>query len=239
MKKLYEKNELYFALVWIGAYVVLASVGDNASASIGIAKVITAPICVVLAAGMYLWISRQGVREKYGLCVWKGSAKEYLYFLPLVLLATTNIWFGVRLNLTVSESVLYVVSMLCIGCLEEVLFRGFLFKALCKDNLKTAVIVSSVTFGFGHIVNLLNGHEVMETLLQVCYAVAIGFVFTILFYRSKSLWPCIVAHGVINSLSAFANEAAAPSWHSIVGSAFLIVVSGAYAVFLVNKANIS
>jgi hypothetical protein len=38
--------------------------------------------------------------------------------------------------------------------IEEVIFRGFLFKALQKDKLSVAIIVSSVTFGFGHIVNL-------------------------------------------------------------------------------------
>ena len=235
MKKVYDKNELNFALIWIGIYVVLASIGDNVSASIGITKLVTAPICVVLTVVMYLWIRKYDLKEKYGLCALKASAGEYLYFLPLVLMATTNIWFGVRLNMTVLESVLYVVSMLCVGFLEEVIFRGFLFKALCKDNLKTAIIISSVTFGLGHIVNLLNGREVVETLLQVCYAVAIGFVFTIVFYKGKSLWPCILIHSLINSLSAFANKEGAPEWRGIVGSVFIIVVALGYAAYIMKR----
>ena len=113
------------------------------------------------------------------------------------------------------------------------IFRGFLFKALCKDNIKLAIIISSVTFGLGHIVNLLNGRDIPETLMQICYAVAIGFVFTIIFYKGKSLWPCIIAHGVVNSLSAFANTDAAPAWHGIAGSIFLCVVSLAYAAYLI------
>ena len=235
MKKVYDKNELNFALIWIGIYVVLASIGDNVSASIGITKLVTAPICVVLTVVMYLWIRKYDLKEKYGLCALKASAKEYLYFLPLVLMATTNVWFGVRLNMTVLESVLYVISMLCVGFLEEVIFRGFLFKALCKDNIKTAIIISSVTFGFGHIVNLLNGHEVVETLLQVCYAVAIGFVFTIVFYKGKSLWPCILIHSLINSLSTFANREDAPEWRGIVGSIFIIAVALGYAAYIIKK----
>lgn len=233
MKKIYDKNESNFALIWIGIYVVLVSFADNFSGKIGTAKIVTAPVCIALTLIIYLWINKNELKEKYGLCSFKGSAKKYLYFIPLVLLSSTNVWWGLKLNLTVVESVLYVISMLCVGFLEEVIFRGFLFKALCKDNVKLAIIISSVTFGLGHIVNLLNGRDIPETLMQICYAVAIGFVFTIIFYKGKSLWPCIIAHGVVNSLSAFANTDAAPAWHGIAGSIFLCVVSLAYAAYLI------
>ena len=209
------------------------SFADNFSGKIGTAKIVTAPVCIALTLIIYLWINKNELKEKYGLCSFKGSAKKYLYFIPLVLLSSTNVWWGLKLNLTVVESVLYVISMLCVGFLEEVIFRGFLFKALCKDNVKLAIIISSVTFGLGHIVNLLNGRDIPETLMQICYAVAIGFVFTIIFYKGKSLWPCIIAHGVVNSLSAFANTDAAPAWHGIAGSIFLCVVSLAYAAYLI------
>ncbi len=39
-----------------------------------------------------------------------------------------------------------------------------------------------------------------------CYAVAIGFLFTLIFYKGKSLWPCILTHSPFNSLSAFSVE---------------------------------
>lgn len=206
MKKIYDKNELTFALIWIGIYVVLLSVAENVSQSVGIAKAVTAPVCIVLTLIVYLWIRRNDLKKKYGICPFEASLKKYLYFIPLVLLASTNLWWGFQLNLTIVESVLYIVSMLCVGFLEEVIFRGFLFKAICRTNVKQAIIISSVTFGIGHIVNLLNGRDIPETLIQICYAVAIGFLFTIIFYKGKSLWPCIITHSVINSLSAFANE---------------------------------
>lgn len=235
MKKIYDKNELNFALIWIGIYVVLMSVGDSISGTIGIAKIVTAPICIILALIMYLWIRKNKLKEKYGLCSFEANIKEYLYFVPLVLLASTNLWWGFRMNLTFVESVLYVISMLCVGFLEEVIFRGFLFKAMCKTNVKQAIIISSVTFGFGHIVNLLNGRDIPETLMQICYAVAVGFLFTIIFYKGKSLWPCIITHSACNSLSAFANAEDAPIWHGIAGSLFLCVVSMAYAVYIIYK----
>ena len=69
-----------------------------------------------------------------------------------------------------------MISMLLIGYVEEMLFRGFLFKALIpKDGLKLSVIISSVTFGIGHIVNLFAGQANLETVIQVLFAIAWGF----------------------------------------------------------------
>lgn len=235
MKKIYDKNELTFALIWIGIYVVLLSVAENVSQSVGIAKAVTAPVCIVLTLIVYLWIRRNDLKKKYGICLFEGSLKKYLYFIPLVLLASTNLWWGFQLNLTIVETVLYVVSMLCVGFLEEVIFRGFLFKAICKTNVKRAIIISSVTFGIGHIVNLLNGRDIPETLIQICYAVAIGFLFTIIFYKGKSLWPCIITHSVINSLSAFANEKTITIYKHLAGCIFICVVSIGYALYILKK----
>ena len=101
--------------------------------------------------------------------------------------------------------------------------------------MKRAILISSVTFGFGHIVNLLNGRNIPETLMQVCYAVAIGFLFTILFYKGKSLWPCIITHSMMNSFSVFANENAVTIKGDIAASIFLCVVSLGYAVYILRK----
>ena len=229
------KNKLGFSLLWIGIYVILLSVGDNISEKIGIEKLITVPICIVLVLILCIWIHKQDLRELYGLCKFQGSIKNYLFFIPLILLASTNLWGGFRLNLSVTETVLYIVSMLCVGFLEELIFRGFLFQALCQENLTRAIIISSVTFGIGHIVNLFNGSNIPETLLQICYATAIGFLFTIIFYKSKSLLPCILTHGVINSLSVFANADATTMPMDIAISVFICIVSVGYALYILKK----
>lgn len=236
MTSLYRKNELTFSIVWIVLYVVLFSLADNVSKAFGTEKIITAPLCVVVTAVLLIWLLKNGLGEKYGLCSVKGGLKAYLWFLPLVLIASINLWNGVRLNMSVAESVLYVVSMLCVGFIEEIIFRGFLFTALCKENVKSAVIISSLTFGIGHIVNLLNGAEVLETLLQICYAVAIGFLFTVIFYKSKSLIPCIVTHSVVNSLSAFAVEGSKAL--GIATAATLTAVSLAYGLWILKRKNV-
>ncbi len=202
---------------------------------IGISKIVTVLVSVVMTAIIYCWICKNGLKEKYGLYKFQGNVRQYLYFIPLVLLASTNLWFGFKLNLSVLETVLYIISMMCVGFLEEVIFRGFLFKALCKKNIKYAIFISSVTFGLGHIVNLFNGQNKLETLIQICYAVAIGFLFTIIFYKGKSLWPCIITHSMINSLSVFANANAITVKNEMLSAIFLCVVSLSYAIYILVK----
>lgn len=232
MNKLYAKNELSFSLIWIALYVVLFSAAENLSELIGVSKIITVPMCILFVLFLWFWIRKNNRKEKYGLCRFQGSAKRYLYFIPLVFLASCNLWNGATLQLSPIESALYVISMLCVGFIEEILFRGFLFKAIYSEKKqKQAIFISSLTFGLGHIVNLLNGAELLSTLLQICYAVAIGFLFIIIFYKGKSLIPCILTHSILNSLSAFA-VTPAPSYE-IVSSVILAVVSVGYAVWII------
>jgi len=121
--------------------------------------------------------------------------------------------------------------MLNVGFIEEIIFRGFLFKMMAKDNVKIAIIVSSLTFGIGHIINLFNGDMLFPTLLQVCYATSVGYLFVIIFHKSKSLIPCIIAHSINNSLSIFYVENEVLLYTT---SIFIIVVSLIYAIYL-NK----
>jgi len=233
MKKLLERNPLGFALMWIGMYVLFFSVADGLSGMLGIEKIVTAPVSVAMTAWLLFWLKGQGKLGYYGIGKGKFSGKAYLYFLPLVLMASTNLWGGVTLRYSVLESGLYVTSMICVGILEEVIFRGLLFRALCEENLKRAVVISSVTFGFGHIVNLLNGAELIPTLLQICYATAAGFLFTVMFLRSGSLIPCIVTHSVINSLSAFSLERSAGM--DMLAAVMLTAVSLGYGVWILKQ----
>ena len=74
---------------------------------------------------------------------------------------------------------------------------------MAKTSPKSAIIVSAVTFGIGHIVNLLNGADLVPTLMQVCYATSIGYLFVVSFQKSGSLIPQIITHCLVNSLSIF------------------------------------
>jgi len=103
-----------------------------------------------------------------------------------------------------------------------------------KDNTKAAIIVSSITFGIGHIINLINGSgaQLLPNLLQIVYAAAAGFMFVMIYYKTKSLIVCIVAHGLFNAFSVFANEANAMQEMQIVTAGLLTVITGGYAVYI-------
>jgi len=234
LKKLYEKSQIVFAVAWIVAYVVLVSAGDNISEDLGISKIVTLPILIALSAILYFFVSKNGLTEKYGLCKPRIPAAKMMFYIPLLVLLTANLWYGVAMNLSLLETVLYVLSMFCVGFLEEVIFRGLLFQAMAEGGVKSAIIVSSITFGIGHIVNLINGSgaELLPNLLQVMYAVAIGFAFVLIYCKTKSLVICIITHSVFNGLSAFANEAVMTPQRQIISGVLLAVIAGGYALYL-------
>lgn len=234
MKNLYNKSNLWFSIIWIITYVILFSVADNLSEKTGYMKSITVLVGVVLSIIIIIFLKKNDLLEKYGLCSFKGNLKSFLYFIPLLAILTVNLWNGIKMNTSVINTILFIISMLCVGFLEEIIFRGFLFVSMSQNGLKSAIVMSSITFGIGHIVNLLNGGDFVPTLLQVFYAIAIGFLFTIMFYKSKSLIPCIIVHAVFNSLSIFSVENSSMTF-DVITCIFLCVVSIGYALWILKK----
>lgn len=230
MTNLYKKNEILFAVLLIIVYIMGSSIFDGFST-----KLYTLIFQVLLSLVLFGWLYKQRLLEEYGLCKSRISSKKLLYYIPLIVVVSCNLWFGLKMQYTITESIYYVLSMLCVGFLEEMIFRGFLFKAMSKDNLRMAIIVSSVTFGIGHLINLFNGSgaEVLATICQVGYAMAFGYLAVMLFYKSKSLIACILAHGVMNALSIFANVTLMNTYEVQIGvSLVLFVVSIVYAEYI-------
>ena len=256
MKKLYDKNELTFALVWIGLYVVVMNIalqfcgGFDDLASKTVLQVLVPVICIcVLAVVLTVWIIRNGLSEKYGLCRFKGRCQQFLYFIPLIIMSCVNLINGLGLNAPAAVSLLMMVNLAVAGYVEEIIFRGFLFRAMAKDNLRSAILVSAITFGAGHIVNLANTADTLGVLLQVCYAIMIGFMYTLVVHKGGSLWPCIASHMFVNGSSIFALEQgpfsnfvaavlgqASTDLVQVCSSMFIMVISGSYALWLWKKA---
>lgn len=236
MKKIYEKNELTFAIVWIVIYCMLQSIANSLNEEIGIPFSASAVFCIIQTIILFVFLRKNDLLKRYGLCKADVPASRFLYYIPLMILATANLWNGVAVNYSLEGIICRVVSMLCVGFLEEMIFRGFLFKAMAKKNVKSAIIVSSVTFGIGHIVNLFNGSgmDMVSNLCQVIFAVAVGFLFVTIFYRGGSLLPCIITHSAINSINTFANEAGFTAEKQMVHSLILIVITVAYMLILMR-----
>ena len=256
MKKLYEKNEVNFALVWIGLYVVVMNIalqicgGFDHLASKTVPQLLAPVVCVTaLAVAATAWILRNGLAEHFGLCRFKGDWERYLWFIPLVIMSCTNLKNGLGLTTPLAVSLLMMVNKAVAGYVEEIIFRGFLFRGMAKNGLRSAIIVSAVTFGAGHIVNLANTADIAGVLLQVCYAIVIGFLYTVIVYKGGSLWPCILSHMFVNGSSVLALEQgpfsqlvtalfgqAGDGLVQVCSAVLIIIISGGYALWLWKRA---
>ena len=227
MKKLFEKHETAFCIFLIIVYIVVNSVCVQNFGQTSYVSFVANTILSICLTVIMLILKRT---EYYGLKKVE-NAKQYLYFFPLFIIVTVNLWNGFNINHSSSEIIFHILTMINIGFIEEIIFRGFLFKMMAKTNVKSAITVSAVTFGAGHIVNLINGADLIPTVIQVCYAASIGYLFVILFHKSKSLIPCIVTHSLVNSLSVFNVENTVSLY---IAPVFLTVIPLAYAIYI-NK----
>ena len=232
MKKMYEKSEITFAILWIVIYAVGMGTLQN---NFGLDSLWHMLGLIVISVAIFLFVKKNGLMEVYGLAGWAKNSRAMLWFIPLWLISCMNLLSGFQPDYPVPGLFYAAVSMALVGFAEELIFRGFLFKAMLKDDdVKSAVIVSSVTFGMGHIINLFTGHELIATLIQMVFAVAMGFVFTLVFYKSGSLLPGILAHSYIDVTSVLASDEGSQSVNLIV-HIVIIVISVAYSLYLAKR----
>ncbi len=234
LKRIYDKSQLTFAITWIVIYVIVMS---NLRANVGDTSIISVFAVAIITGILIAFIFKNNLSKKYGFVPVKIT-KKYLYFIPLLLLCTVNLWFGTTMNYSIQNQIFAVLTLGMAGIVEEIIFRGLLFKAIeDKDNAKWAIIITAITFGIGHIVNLFTGHAGLETYLQIGYAVAVGFAFVMIFYKTGSLLPSMIAHFIINTTSTFIDDTSPMSkstiWEIIV-STLVIVVAGGYSIYLIR-----
>lgn len=240
MKKLFEKNEVMFAVVLIIIYVIGNSVAMNISEDTLVQIIAAAAFNVVMSVPVYIFIKKNGLMEHIGLCRSEVSAAKMWFYIPPVICAALPLFFGIGLQQPPVETVFRTISMLFVGFLEEVIFRGFLFKGICKSNVTRAVIISSVTFGIGHIVNLFNGYDLFSNIVQIVFAVAVGFMLVFIFYRTGSLLACIGFHSLNNCVSGFAsgeiliNALGSEQTVNLVLSGAKIVIIAIYLIYVIK-----
>jgi membrane protease YdiL (CAAX protease family) len=130
--------------------------------------------------------------------IWSVVGGFSLVFLVSVLVSQLTFlpnWLADTFNLLQSGW----LGILCIALLgpilEELLFRGAITKVLLeKYSPAKAILISGLVFGIFH----LNPAQVVNA----CF---LGFFFAWLFYKTKSLLPCILLHVLNNSLAVYLN----------------------------------
>lgn len=234
-----KRKELYGVLARILIYVIVMSrietVCSNQPSNIALQIWRLIPAAVILVA--LLWgIARAKDFERLGFLQQTPFPwRKTLFLIPMMIVATANLWNGAVMRYAPLDTVWYIIAMLCIGFIEEILFRGYLLQLLLKRSIKVAVIVSSLTFGIGHIVNLANGADLLSTFLQLIYALAIGVMLSVFVVKTERIIPCCIFHGVFNALAAFSNESGQTIVYQVIVCTMISLISVCYAGFLWEK----
>lgn len=237
--KMFEKNEVTFSVVLILVYVFGESAMLRVSEKIGVEFLAEMIFCIILSLIIFLFIRRNSLMQYLGLKKPEISASKMLFYIPLLLIGGAGAFFGLGMEYSLTGAVLHTIMMICVGFLEEVIFRGFLFRGIAKQSTTRAVVISSVTFGIGHFVNLLNGYNLLGNILQVIYAIAVGFMLVFIFLRTHSIIPCIAFHGFNNSMTAFTTSNFLISRFGeknteIIVTSIMLVIVIAYMIYIIR-----
>lgn len=236
MKALFDKDETIFAAVWIVIYVV--GFGNAGVLTDDVVTNYAAQVAVglVMVVALVTFASKNGLLEYWGLCPLRGDARRFLWFVPLVVFMSENVWLG--LGTGEDSALATVLGIAAIGVLapilEELVLRVILYRALGHSNALRAFVICSVTFGIGHIVNLLFGQDPVRTLTQVGYALCIGFCFMAVLHAGRSVVPISLAHIEMNTLSFFANQGEMGTAADYATIAIMCVGCVAYGIYVLR-----
>ena len=128
----------------------------------------------------------------------------FAYFLIRIGLYITSNNATLHVNL---ETTLYQATLP--GLQEELLYRGILLGLLSsifvlpsftflKVNFGLATIITSLLFGFSHGINITESLGFSFNYFALLRATFDGFIFALLTEKTKSIFPSIVFHNILN-----------------------------------------
>lgn len=112
---------------------------------------------------------------------------------------------------------------------EEAVFRGIILTLfLGRYSPRKSIIISAVSFGLIHLLNLLGGRETLWVLGQVGWASTIGLFYGYAFVRTGSLLPVMIVHYLgnvfIGSLTGYIQDRASIEMQVLYGVIFSLGV---------------
>jgi len=232
LKRPYEKTEPALALALIVLYTAAGVLGAYLTRIANFGELPRTVLLLAAALLLLRFVAWTGNAERYGLRKPERVA-GLLWFVPLGLFALSNLCYGVSLPDSALKILSAIVLAVSIGILEELLFRGFLFRSLESKNVENAAVVSSVLFGLFHFIRLFDGAAPIFVLCQAVLSVAVGYLFVTVFAKCDSLLPCIVTHAAFNLCGAFAPDPSVT--RLLVLTAAQILIATAYTVILKKK----
>lgn len=238
MRKIQELKPIRHAMIWIIAYIVLVNVGDMISELIGVPNSATSAILIAFSVVLILYVNKNHWARYYGLRIpKKEDYQKSLFYFPLVIIAVLQYSKGINSMLSFRDITIIVILMIGVGFIEELLFRGFLYQGILKKGkLINAIIISGLTFGIGHIVNLMRGYSLVDQGLQIVIAIAIGITLALLVAVTESIIPGVVFHTLLNISGNVTNSNLTTELYIVIFSIALCVIYSLYLKkWLTNK----
>ena len=234
MKVIQGTKPIWHAMIWVIVYIVLVNIGDELSAMVNSAITVTSLLLIIFSVVLLWYVSKNHWRAYYGLHLpRKSDLQKTWFYLPLVVIALLQYAKGLKAGLTFLDVVNVIVLMIGVGFIEELLFRGFLYQGILKNGTLTrAVLISGITFGIGHIVNLARGYSLLDQGLQIAIGIALGIVLALLVAITNSIVPGVIFHTLLNISGNISND---NQTVEVLVVALSIVVCVIYALALKNQ----
>ena len=231
MNNLMGKKPVLHAVLWIMIYVVLVNIGDALSKLTNVAHLPTSILLLALTVALVLYLKKNNHFEAQGIQkVTKHDVRKALFYIPLILLAFIQFLAGINRSLSITEIAIFCFLMIGTGFIEELIFRGLLFQGICgKSGVNRAILISGITFGIGHIVNLLRGYGFTEMAGQILVAIAVGIVLALLVAVTKNLVPGILFHIIFNISGTITNQDNSMQTYLLMA---ILAVAVPYSIYL-------
>jgi len=231
MNRLLKKNAILHAIAWIGIYIGCVNVFDILSESVGVINLITSIGLTGLSILLVVYLKKQNKLNELGLKhVNKSDYKKMLYFIPLVILAISQFVGKLNTSLELSQILIFGLLMINVGFIEEVIFRGLLFKAIKdKSGFVRAILISGITFGLGHIVNLMRGMAVDNQVEQIILAIVLGILLALIVEITQSILPGIIFHILFNFSSTIMVFELKSEFYLLIS---ILIISIGYSLYL-------
>jgi membrane protease YdiL (CAAX protease family) len=118
----------------------------------------------------------------------------YLFFLEFMGPVSDKSESKILFQVISSPELIFLMGAIVVPFIEELFFRGFIFAGLVRDlGWKRAAILSSLIFAFVHIVS-------PASIRFFPFYFGLGFGFAWLYYKTRSIVPSVIMHGVHNFL---------------------------------------
>jgi membrane protease YdiL (CAAX protease family) len=163
----------------------------------GRGAIAAAGVAFAMGAG---WSSCARVQWPERAWQWAIMLPPFLYCGVVFPLLFTGRW-GVNLS-DPGLSALVAGNGFAAGVCEEVIFRGVILCALSRygEGRIRPIVLSSVFFSLPHALNILAGAQPLRVLAQLGWAFVLGIGFAALVWKTGSVWPVGIMHGLLNAI---------------------------------------